>query len=410
MRRSSTGCILNRLMDRLRIVHYSPGIRLALGGVVRAVLDWCTVLAARGHDVTLATFDSPDIPPDWNGQPGKPKVVWLPPARIPNGLVGAEAVRHWEEFLAESTEGQVVHLHCPWTASNSQMSRVARKLGVPYLVSTHGMLNDWSMSQRGLKKRLFLWTLGRRYMCRATRLHYTATAERDQAQKWTPGPRAAVLPYLVDLSPFRNLPGPEAAGNAFAPVRIDKPKILFLSRLHEKKGVHTLIDAAGLMKKSGRAFQLLIAGPEDSEYAKGLHRQVEQLQLKDVVNFLGMVAGVEKISLYQAADVFVLPTFQENFGLVLLESLAAGTPVVTTRGTDIWQEIAGAGQAVVENTAEKLAEAIGKLLDDPARAKELGESGRAWALTRFDTDKLAAEYENLYAEIIQESRSAKARA
>jgi glycosyltransferase involved in cell wall biosynthesis len=368
------------------------------------VLDWCTVLAARGHSVTLATFDSPDVPPDWNGESGKPNVLWLPPARIPNGLVGPESVSNWQGFLAGSKD-PVVHLHCPWTASNSQMSRAARKLGVPYLVSTHGMLNDWSMTQRGFKKRFFLWTIGRGYMGRAARLHYTATAERDQAQKWTPGPKAVVLPYLVDLSPFKTLPGPELARNAFAAIKNDKPKILFLSRLHEKKGVDILIDAADVMKRAGRSFQLLIAGPEDSEYATQLHQQVERLGLADSATFLGMVVGAEKISLYQAADVFVLPTLQENFGLVLIEALAAGTPVVTTRGTDIWQEIASAGQAVVENTREKMAEAIGKLLDDPAQAKALGNSGRAWALERFDTDNLAAEYEGLYAEIIEESKS-----
>src|ERR1700683_5458759 len=99
MRPPARACILALPMERLRIVHYSPGIRLALGGVVRAGLGWCTVLAAGGHSVTLATFDSPDVPPDSNGESSKPNVLWLPPARIPNGLVGPESVSNWQGFL-----------------------------------------------------------------------------------------------------------------------------------------------------------------------------------------------------------------------------------------------------------------------------------------------------------------------
>jgi glycosyltransferase involved in cell wall biosynthesis len=130
----------------MRILHYFPGLRLADGGVVRSIIDWCTVLAARGHEIILATFDSPDAPKDWDGSPGKPKIVWLPGSSIANWKVPAEAVEMFERLL---TPGSVVHLHTPWMASNMQMSRVCRNHGVPYVVSIHGMLDDWSMAQRG---------------------------------------------------------------------------------------------------------------------------------------------------------------------------------------------------------------------------------------------------------------------
>ena len=202
-----------------------------------------------GHEVTLVAYDSPDVPSDWNGQNGKPKVAWIPAAFRSNFFVPHQAVRIWRDLLAG---GGVAHLHCPWTASNIQMSRVARRLGVPYIVSIHGMLDDWSMSQGGLKKRLFLSVGGRRYMRAANRLHYTAAAEREQAERWVPGSTAAVLPYLVDLAPFQSLPGQEPARAAFAALGGDEPKLLFLSRLHEQKGVHLLIEAAALLRQKGR--------------------------------------------------------------------------------------------------------------------------------------------------------------
>jgi glycosyltransferase involved in cell wall biosynthesis len=384
---------------RLRIIHYSPGMRLERGGIVRTILDSCTVLAARGHDVTLVAFKSPDIPSDWNGQNGKPKVVCIPPAFTSNFFVSPRAVRIWRDVLSG---GGVAHLHSPWTASNLQMSRAARQLGVPYVVSIHGMLDDWSMTQRGLKKRIFLAMGGRRYMRLAARLHYTAAAEREQAERKVRGSTGAVLPCLVDLAPFESLPGREPARAAFAALSGDEPKLLFLSRLHEKKGVHLLIEAASLLRKRGRKFKLLLAGTGSAAYENQLREQTRRLNLEDIVSFLGLVKGVEKISLYQSADLFVLPTQQENFGLVLIEALAAGTPVLTTRGTDIWQDIVAAGGTITEYTPEAICASLDKLLEDRASLAAQGQRGREWVMQNLNTEKLAGDYERLYAEVIQE--------
>jgi glycosyltransferase involved in cell wall biosynthesis len=384
---------------RLRIIHYSPGMRLERGGVVRTILDSCTVLAARGHDVILVAFKSPDVPSDWNGQNGKPKVVWIPASFTSNFFVSAQAVRIWRDLLSG---GGVAHLHAPWTASNIQMSRVARRLGVPYIVSIHGMLDDWSMSQRGLKKRIFLSVGGRRYLRAANRLHYTAAAEREQAERKVPGSTGVVLPCLVDLSSFQSLPGREPARAAFAALGGEDPKLLFLGRLHEKKGVHLLIEAAALLRQKGRRFKLLLAGSGSAAYENQLREQTRRLNLEDIVSFLGLVKGVEKISLYQSADVFVLPTQQENFGLVLIEALAAGTPVLTTRGTDIWQDIAAAGGTITEYTPTAICAALDKLLEDRASLAALGRRGRDWVMQNLNTEKLAGDYERLYAEVTAE--------
>jgi glycosyltransferase involved in cell wall biosynthesis len=387
-------------MMHLRIIHYSPGIRLELGGVVRAVLDWCTILKNHGHDVVLATFDSPDIPADWNGAADKPTVVMLPPAYRPNGFVPKECVRQFEELL---TPGSVLHMHCPWTASNMQMARAARKRGVPYVVSIHGMLDDWAMAQRTLKKRLFLAAGGRRYLQRAAHIHYSAAAERDQAMKWISRAKPVVLPLMMDLGPFEKLPGPEAARVRFK-INPDVPLMLFLSRIHPKKGLHVLMDALALQTGAAKESQLIIAGtsaPADKEYDTQLRQQIERLGLRDRVYFAGMVTGTDKISLYQAADMFVLPTFQENVGLVLLEAMAAGTPVLTTRGTDIWQEIQQAGGTISDNTPAALCESLKVLLADRAALKQSGERARQWVLEQFNEDKLTAEYEAMYSQVIE---------
>jgi glycosyltransferase involved in cell wall biosynthesis len=386
----------------LRIIQYCPEVSLSLGGVVRAVLDWCSVLARRGNQVILVTYNSPDVPADWDGSPGKPKVVWLPSGKA-NWFVSSDAVSIWDQLL---TPGSVAHLHCPWTPSNVQMSRAARRRGVPYIVSIHGMLDDWSMQRRGLKKRIFLAVGGRRFLTLADRVHYTANAERDQGQRWIPNATPLVLPYLIDLRAFDQLPGPEIARSKFG-LTTGVPTLLFLSRLHEKKGVDILIDAADLLRKSGRAFKVIIAGSAadaDREYQSKLSDQVKRLNLEDTVRFVGLVTGTHKLSLYQAADLFVLPTLQENFGLVLIEAMAASTPVLTTRGTDIWREIISCGGNVSENTPSALCAAMQKLLNDPLALARSGQSSRALVMNRFNVDRLANEYESLYARIISEHK------
>jgi glycosyltransferase involved in cell wall biosynthesis len=293
----------------------------------------------------------------------------------------------------------VLHLHTPWLESNRQFADLAARHGLPYLVSIHGMLDDWSMAQKSLKKRLYLALVGRRFLNRAARVHCTAEAELAQASKWFANSRTAVLPYLVDLAPFETLPGPAAGLALLPPGQRELPKLLFLSRLHEKKGVDVLLRAAAQLRDAGRKFTVMIAGTGDATYERTLKDLVAQLRLQEIVYFLGLITGQTKVSLYKSADVFVLPTQQENFGLVLIESLACGTPVVTTRGTDIWHELEQAGGVIAEPTPEAIARAIARLLDDPAERARRGERGRQWTFQTLAVAPLAERYEALYREV-----------
>jgi glycosyltransferase involved in cell wall biosynthesis len=394
-------------LPRLRIVHYLPLIRLADGGVVAAVLDWCTVMASRGHEVVMVTWDSPDAPKDWDGSNGKPKVVWVPPAASRNRKLPNEAMRIWKEQLLS---GSVAHLHTLWMYSNIQFAAICREVGVPYIVSIHGMLDDWSMKQRGMKKRLFLAMGGRRYLTAAAAVQDTCLGERDQALQWLPKANHVVVPTLIDLDAYKQLPGPELARSRFG-VSADVPLLLFVSRIHPKKGVDILIEAAGKLAAGGRKFQLVIAGAAgatERDYEEGLRRQIQRLGLSDRVQMTGLVTLAEKLSLQDAADLFVLPTFQENFGMVLVEAMAAGTPVVTTRGADYWQEIQAAGGTICENTADAFAKTVNRLLSDPAALAEAGRRGREWVSQTLNKETLTVNFEQMYSQVLAAGPSASA--
>ncbi len=369
-------------------------IRLEEGGVVRAVLDMCGALAARGHSVTLLTFDSTDVPDDWADD--NPAVITL---QTPAGLLprlGPATTALVRDVFARA---DVVHLHVPWDLICRPLARLAGDARVPYFISIHGMLDDWCMAQKRLKKRVYLAMGGRGLLEGAQAVHCTAQAEADQSSRWFPRGRAAVVPLIFDLAEYEQLPGPEIARRRFAAQMGDdgEPVVLFVSRLHPKKRLDVLIEAAARLRDDGLACRFLIAGTGEPDYQQQLRGLVGQRELGDRVHFVGFVSGRDKLSLYQAADVFVLPTFQENWGFVLIESLACATPVITTRAVDIWPELQSSGGAViVDATPDATAAAIAELLGDRERLDTMGPKGRAWVLDNLNIDRVLDSYEQLY--------------
>ncbi len=376
-------------MSQLNLVHYLEAVRLELGGVVRAVLDMAQVMSDAGHRVHLLTPDALDVPKPWmQGEAGQPKVSVVPPVKF-GRRISAEADR-------AVREADVLHLHGPWCTGNLALANMAQRIGKPYILTLHGMLDDWSMQQKRLKKRTYLTLFGQRVLERAASIQCTAEAERKQSHPWYPKGRPIIQPYIIDTEPYQQLPGPEEAREKFTRLQEDRFNVLFLSRIHPKKGVEHLIDAAPLLVQRGVQANIFITGPEEIAYQAELTDRIRRHGVEDSVMFTGPVYGQTKTSLYQAADVFVLPTSQENFGLVLTEAMSCGTPVITTRGTDIWSEVESAGGIIVEQEAQAIAGAIQDLAKDRDHCRALGERGRQWVLERFDRKRLIQEYEAMY--------------
>ncbi len=379
-------------MPPLAITHFIPAVRLADGGVVRAVLDWCRLTAGRGHRVSLLTYDATDAPVGWQSgrQTGLPQLLTLPRAnrlgRLPSTALRAAHV------ALEQTE--VLHLHGLWLPCNLQLAALARKAGKPFVLTTHGMLDDWATAQHWLKKRAFHSIFGERFLRQASLIHCMAEEEKRQALPWIGDAPVAVVPCLVDLEPYRDLaqppPSPKTATST----------LLFLGRLHLKKGCDLLIEAAAELRRRGQPVHLLIAGQGEASYEASLRDLTRRLGLQDCVDFLGLVTGPAKLSLFQSADLFVLPTSQENFGLALIEAAACGTPLLTTKGVDIWRELELAGAAIAERSASAFADAIERLLLDRPQLQAKGLSARDWVFSRLDPDRLLAEYEAFYESVI----------
>ena len=173
--------------------------------------------------------------------------------------------------------------------------------------------------------------------------------------------------------------------------------MLFLSRVHPKKSIETLIATASILQDRGETPSFLIAGTGEQQYIDTLQKHIEQAGLREQFKFLGMVVGDTKLSFFAHADVFALPTQQENFGLVYPEAMLCETPVITTKGTDIWRELeSGGGAMIVDRNATAFADAISSVLSDDAKRDEMGNAARRHILKWLDTGQVVTSYEAMY--------------
>jgi len=386
----------------MKLLHYFPTTRLTEGGTVRAAIDLCTALARRGHSITWLTTDDTDVPESWKrSESDCPTVELLGPLKKSNKRLTNKQISHAVEIARDA---DIAHIHAMWMPSNPQMAKACRMCGTPWVLSTHGMLDDWCMQQRGLKKRLYLATVGRAMLKGATTFLTTAEEESRQSMRWLPHDNVVAIPLIVDLEPYRNIPDPNLAIGEYG--KTDFPTVLFLSRVHEKKSIETLIDAAAILLQRKIQIRVLIAGTGEQSYIEQLQNRAASAGLQDAVSFLGMVVGDLKLSLFAMADIFTLPTQQENFGLVYPEAMLCGTPVITTKGTDIWRELEeGGGALIVDRTPEAFADAIELFIKDNDRLISASCAGREHMLRWLDTDSVATLYEAMYDSAINGQQS-----
>ncbi len=377
----------------MRIVEYLHEVDYVNGGPPRAVVDLCGVLHRRGHDVTLASTVVKDVPAAWLGDEG-PQVLHVPPPSLPGGFHRRGQLQDLADAIAKA---DVLHLHGVWETANITMSGIARRVGTPWVVTLRGMLDDWNMTQRGLKKRLYLSLGGRRVLEEAAFVQCTAEGELAQSHKWFPKGHPRVIPNLMDLADFESLRGPDAALRRWPALAGPGPHLLFLSRVHVKKGLEHLLEAMPRLVEAQPDLQLFIAGPGEQAYVESLTALAESLGVGACTHFTGQVGGDEKWSLYEACDLFVLPSSQENFGFVQFEALACETAVMTTRLVDTWREVeASGGGLAVDQSADSIVEGLVPVLADRDRLRAMGAAGRAWVFEHMSVDHIVGQIEDMY--------------
>lgn len=381
----------------MHIVHFMTQVHLEVGGPARVLLDLCAALAGAGNRVTLATVVDTDVPSartrNGGGAGGLFDVVKLPGPLKENGRISLGAVRRMDALLCDA---DVLHIHEVWSVGSVQIAAVARRRGVPYVLTTHGTLDAWAIHQKRLKKSLFLMLFGRFLLGGAAVLHFACKGELEQAARWLFGARSVVLPFVFDLSSYFTPLASGAVDEMLPELSDPRPKVLFLGRVVATKGVELLLHAAARARRSGSSFLVVIAGPCRPEYLAALRALAARLSIEDMVLFTGMVRGDLKAALLQRCDLFCLPTEHESFGVVILEAMAAGLPVVTTPNVHLSRDLDSDALMIVERSAAAWGEAITNLLADSSRRRRLGERGRDCARRYMDPRRVVAGYQAMY--------------
>lgn len=383
----------------MRILHvvasYYPAVRY--GGPIRSVHGLAAATARRGHDVHVYTTNvdgdsTLDVPVD--------RPVLLDGVKVHYFPVPALKRLYWspalERQLRTSIAGfDVVHIHAVYLLPMRAAARAAARAGIPYVVTPRGMLiRDLIRRKSRWVKTAWINFVERTTLTHAAAVHVTADVEGAEF-------RALDLPYrrIVCIPNGVDFPAVHAPLEQGPFATLPERYVLFLSRINWKKGLDRLITAWQWVP----GLPLVIAGNDEENYRPQLEALARSVGVADRVIFVGPVKDEHKWALYERAQLFVLPSYSENFGNVVAEAMAMGCPALVTPEVGIAPllESTGAGK-VVSGVPKELAAAMAALLADSAARSAMGRRGAETARSRLSWSGIAADAELLYGEMLRQ--------
>ena len=399
---------------RVRLLHVIPSVSERHGGPSQAIKAFAKASKATGIEVTVATTDDDGDHARLDvslgnaiEQDGVPHFFFrrdLLPYKVSFGL---------QRWLNEHIkEFDVVHIHALFSFSSTMAARIARQNKVPYVVRPLGVLNQWGIrNRRRIPKLVSLWLVELPILLNSAAIHFTSEGERKEAallDARLAEHESAVIPLPIEQRAWSTEQGAES-GQQFLvgfPRARGKQVVLFLSRIDRKKGIELLIDAFAMVRENNQDVALVIAGDGEKAYVRELRERGRRVDHErehehDDVIWTGHLSGEMKAAALAAADVFVLPSASENFGIAAAESLAAGVPTIVSEevalSSDIRQYDAG---VVVKRDVQQLASAINDLLSNKEKAATLTANGRRLVQELYSPEAVGKALHYLYQDCV----------
>ena len=376
-------------MSPIRAAAVIPSMAQAAGGTTFCVAALCEAAAGAGVTQSLFTVQAPAGKPEHLPNQNLVETIRVGGFHFKTlRLSWSPSFKRALRRLCRERGVNVIHHHGIWTQTSHASASVARVLGLPLVVSTHGMLEPWAWRHHAWKKRPAWWLWQRRDLNGAAALHATAQQEVEALRALGLRNPIALIPIGVELP----------AVNQKTESRKQKAGVrtaLFISRIHPKKGLLNLVAAWSQVRPAG--WRMVVCGPDECGHTDQVKRAVAEAGLSGEFDFKLPVYGAEKEALYASVDLFILPTFSENFGIVVAEALAANVPVITTVGAP-WEELRTrrCGWWIdigVEPLAATLREATS--LSDQERS-EMGQRGRRLVEEKYSWPQIGREMLEVY--------------
>lgn len=311
---------------------------------------------------------------------------------------GSLPLRNW--LRAHVRDYDVIHIHAVFSFASLVAGRAAAARGVPYVVRPLGVLNRWGMeNRRRLVKAISFRFFDLPMLRKANAMHYTSRMELEDASRFGLTNLQRVIPIGMDLAPFDALPHRAVFSEKF-PATASTRNILFLSRIDVKKGLDLLIAAFAKISPQHPDTHLIICGGGEPVLIEKLKTMAAVAGITEKITWAGQVTGDLRLAAFSAADLFVLPSHSENFGIALLEAMAAGLPCLST------DQVALAADAALENAVQltarepqAIADALHALLTSDSRRQSLSQSARTLARRDYSLPAMGFSLHQLYQEI-----------
>ncbi|MEA5575042.1 glycosyltransferase [Anabaena sp. UHCC 0451] len=388
----------------MKILHVTPSVGSLRGGVSQAVLEMLQALQTSGANVELVTTDDNgidllDVPLCQLIQYQKIP-TWFFPRFSPQVSFVREFAFSWEltKWLWKHiSDYDIVHIHALFSYASTIAMIISRLKQIPYINQPHGLLCEWSLQQSQLKKKIYLSLIERSNLKHSRILQLTSAKEVQEIERLGLGVAPVVMPLGLEIS--RPIPQARQKLREMFNIPPEQAIILFLSRLHYKKGLDYLIPALSKFKEQN--FTFILAGNGSPDYEAEISELLISNQLEHFTHRPGFVTGEIKDILLQGSDIFVLTSHSENFGVVVLEAMAAGLTTIVTPGVALASMIQENHVGYVpELDIMEIAKTIEYCLNHPQEVKATGDRARQFILENYTWDRVATNMVSVYQNII----------
>ncbi|MEM9414594.1 MAG: glycosyltransferase [Planctomycetota bacterium] len=376
------------------ILHVTASLSSRGGGVATYIQQLLVHHASSGHTLTACSLGDALFERDTAHLTDRIGLIAAPPTG-PRALGYSRGLRQPVRQAAQTAD--LLHIHGLRTLLNIHARRLSKHYKKPLIISPHGQLYPQVLAQNRLRKAVMAKLFVDANLNAASCIHATSEAEAEHIRSYGLKMPIAVVPIGVDLESF-SCEGGEAKARLDA--RYPRPgrprRVLFLSLLNAKKGLGRLAQAWGELSPQFPGWQLMIAGP-DAGYESSAREAFKASGQSGSVTWTGPVYGQEKLDLLAGCDLLVLPSDWENFGIVVIEALASGTPVVATKGAPWAQLVERSCGWWVDAAPGPITQAMREAMslgDDERRA--MGARGRGLIEAEYTWDRCAAQMHELY--------------
>jgi glycosyltransferase involved in cell wall biosynthesis len=388
----------------MRLLQIVPSISLVYGGPSQMVMGLSQALAKQGAEVTVLTTDSNgdvgqlplDVPLDRPVQQDGYQIRYFrcSPFRRYKFSLG---LLQW--LANHAHEYDLAHIHALFSPVSTAAATVARYQQLPYILRPLGTLDPADLQKKRQLKRIYANLLERPNLAGAAAVHFTSLQEAKVSERFGVTTNDWVFPLGVSVPEGVET---ESVRREFG-IPDDRPILLFMSRIDPKKGLNLLLPALKQLVAEGIQFHFVLAGsnPQDPEYESQIRAEIADSPVAALTTVTGFISGQAKTALLKAANLFVLPSYYENFGIAVAEAMAAGVPVVVSDQVHICQEIQQAKAGwVVPCEVEALATALRTALQDADDRKYRGTQAKEYTLNHYSWDAIAQQMIQAYQQIL----------